>query len=422
MHARIDTFRALRTTRVVGLLLFTLAVSACASAHGPMEPAAAPESTVLLVSLDGFRADYLDPATTPNLEALASRGVRAEWMIPSFPSKTFPNHFSIVTGLTPDHHGIVANNIWDPVMQAMYRISDRAAVQNSDWYEGVPVWVTAEKNGVRTATLFWPGSEAPIGGVRPTHWLPYDGSMPHDDRIAWVVDRLVKTGAESVRFATLYFSDVDTGGHVGGPGSPEASAAIARVDATIGRLLQALADRSLDHVNVIVVADHGMRQLSRSRVIFLDDYIDPSSVRIADWSPVLAVWPDATDVDSIYQALKNAHPNLGVYRPDEIPAHLEFGTHRRVAPVVGIADPGWSVTTHSSFDSRPERYDGGNHGYDNSDPDMRALFIAAGPAFREGVASAAFPNTDVYELVMAILGLTPEPGDGDLARVQHLLK
>lgn len=408
--------------RMLCLLGFAFLVSACATTGGPVEPARSPEPAVLLISIDGFRADYLDPANTPHLAALAGRGVRAEAMTPSFPTKTFPNHISIVTGLTPDHHGIVANSIWDPVMQAAYSIRDRDAVRNPDWYDGEPVWVTAERAGLLTAPLFWPGSEAPIGGILPTHWEAYDNDLPHDDRIAWVVQRLSTTGSEAVRFATLYFSDVDTDGHRSGPGSKEALAAAAAVDSSVGRLLDELDARGLDHINVIVVSDHGMSQLSRDRVIFLDDYLDPSSLRVADWSPILALWPDPEDVEAVYQALHGAHPNLSVYRPGEIPPDLAFGTHRRVAPVLGIADPGWSITTHSSFEGNPARYDGGNHGYDNRHPDMGALFLAAGPAFRESVVTPAFPNTDVYELIMAILGLTPEPGDGELARVQHLLR
>jgi predicted AlkP superfamily pyrophosphatase or phosphodiesterase len=419
---RSTTSMPVRFTRLFGLLVLALLGSACATTHGPAEPAQQPKPAVLLISIDGFRPDYLDPANTPNLHALASRGVRAEALIPSFPTKTFPNHLTIVTGLTPDHHGIVANSIWDPVMQATYRIGDRDAVRNPDWYDGEPIWVTAERAGLRTAPLFWPGSEAPIGGILPTHWEAFDDDLPHEARIDWVVQRLAITGPDAVRFATLYFSDVDTGGHIFGPESPETTAAAASVDSAIGRLLQELDARSLDHINIIVVSDHGMSPTSQDRVIFLDDYIDPSTMRVADWNPVLALWPDAEDVDAVYSALKGAHPNLGVYRPEEIPPALEFGTHRRVAPVIGIADPGWSLTTHANFDGRPERYDGGNHGYDNASPDMRALFLAAGPAFREGLVTAPFSNTDVYPLIMAILGLPPEPVDGDLTRVEHLLR
>ncbi|MFQ5530929.1 MAG: ectonucleotide pyrophosphatase/phosphodiesterase, partial [Gemmatimonadota bacterium] len=377
---------------------------------------------VLLVSIDGFRADYLDPLVTPNLMALANRGVRAEALIPSFPTKTFPNHYTMVTGLRPDHHGLVANNIWDPDLQSRYSLGNREAVQNADWYGGVPVWVAAERAGLATAPMFWPGSEAAIQGVRPRHWLPYDDDMPHDARIDWVLDRLAGGVGEPVRFATLYFSDVDAAGHDFGPGTPEVAAAVARIDLVVGRLLQSLIRRELESVNVIVVSDHGMSRLSPERMVFLDDYLDPDSVIVVDWSPVLAIWPGSMDATAIYDALRDAHPNLGVYRPAEIPLELEFGTHHRVAPVIGIADPGWSIASRDFFAANEHRFRGGNHGYDQRSVDMRALFLAAGPAFRAGLATSAFPNVDVYELIMAILRLPAEPGDGDLSRVEHILR
>jgi predicted AlkP superfamily pyrophosphatase or phosphodiesterase len=388
------------------------------------------DAAIVLVSIDGFRADALDPANTPNLVALAARGIRSEGLIPSFPTKTFPNHFSIVTGLVPDHHGLVANNIWDPHREKTYGLGDREAVGDAAWYEGVPLWVTAERHGMATAPLFWPGSEAPIGGRRPTYWQHYDGDMAYEARVEWVLDRL--EGAESdeagesaegppVRFATLYFDAVDTAGHRFGPGAPGTRAAEARVDSMIGRLIDGLDARSLaDRVDVIVVSDHGMSQLSRDRVIFLDDYLDPDSTRVVDWSPVLAIWPP-DDTGREYDILKGAHPHLHIYRPDEIPARYGFGENDRVAPVVGIVDPGWSLTTHAYFDRNPERFDGGNHGYDQDSEDMRALFVAAGPSFRQGVVAAPFPNVDVYELMMRILRLPPEPGDGRLDRVAPLL-
>jgi len=405
-----------------GLLLAAAAgLSACASSTGPADRDALPH-TVLLVSIDGFRADYLDPRLTPNLSSLAGLGVRAEALIPSFPTKTFPNHYTMVTGLRPDHHGLVANNIWDPVMESRYSLGNREAIQNADWYGGVPIWVAAERAGMATAPMFWPGSEAPIQGVRPTHWLEYDDDMPHDTRIDWVLDRLSGEVVDPVRFATLYFSDVDVASHEFGPGTPELRASVARVDSAVGQLVDALLRRGLDRVNLIVVSDHGMSSLSPDRVVFLDDYLDPDSVRVIDWSPVLAIWPGAMDETEIYAALWDAHPNLDVYRPAEIPLEFGFGTHARVAPVIGIADLGWSITSRGYFAANLERFSAGNHGYDHRSEDMRALFVAAGPAFRPGLVTPAFPNVDVYELVMAILRLTPEPGDGDLDRVRHLLK
>lgn len=418
-----------RSTRVL-LAALVAAVSGACATGAPPEPTAtdrpaapaAPGDTappqLLLVSIDGFRADYLDPKVTPNLLALAERGVRAEALIPSFPTKTFPNHYTIVTGLRPDHHGLVANNIWDPQMEERYGLGDREAVRNPDWYGGVPVWVTAEREGRTTAPLFWPGAEAPIDGVWPTHWLAYDGDMPHRDRVEWVLDRLDRDRAS---FATLYFDAVDVAGHDFGPEAPETRAAAARVDTAIGLLRVGLARRDLDEVNVIVVSDHGMSPLSRDRVFFLDDYVDVDRARVIDWSPVLALWPDSADVDEIYEALRGAHPHVSVYRPEEVPDRYEFGAHDRVAPIIGIADPGWSITTRDYFARSPERYDGGNHGYYHRSPDMRALFIAAGPAFRSGVVVPPFPNVDVYELIMEVLDLPAAPGDGRLARVADLL-
>jgi predicted AlkP superfamily pyrophosphatase or phosphodiesterase len=245
--------------------------------------------------------------------------------------------------------------------------------------------------------------------------------MAYEARVDWVLDRLEGVDGAPVRFATLYFDAVDTAGHEFGPGAPETRAAEAKVDSLIGRLVDGLETRGLaGRVDVIVVSDHGMSQLSRDRVIFLDDYLDPESTHVVDWSPVLAIWPE-DDTGREYDILKAAHPHLHIYHPDEIPARYGFGTHQRVAPVIGIVDLGWSLTTHGYFDRNPERFDGGNHGYDQNSDDMRALFVAAGPSFRGGVVVPPFPNVDVYELMMQILGLPPEPGDGRLERVAPLL-
>lgn len=411
------------------ILLGVAGFAACAGRAEPpapgqesrSAPAAVANGPVLLVSIDGFRYDYLDPGVTPHLVDLAERGVLAEWMIPSFPTKTFPNHYTMVTGLRPDHHGLVANNIWDPDMQARYGLGDREAVGNADWYGGVPIWVTAEKHGMATAPLFWPGSEAPIEDVRATYWKAYDGDMEYRARVEWAVSRLAGDEGPPARFATLYFENVDTAGHIYGPGAPETRAAAARVDSAIGYLRERLHARGLDDVNVIVVSDHGMSQLSRDRVIFVDDYLDPDETRVIDWNPVLAVWPAPDAVDSIYDRLHGRHPHLRVYRPEDIPERYHFGSHDRVAPIVGIADPGWSITGRGYFERNPERFDGGNHGYYQGAEEMRALFIAAGPALRRGATIPPFPNVDVYELIMAILDLPPAPGDGRFARVASAL-
>lgn len=420
-----------RRTRHLLLLPLLFLGIACAPRPGPppggAPPAAAPPAdleapTVLLVSLDGFRPDYLAPDVTPNLLRLAAHGVRAEAMIPSFPTKTFPNHYTIVTGLRPDHHGLVANNIWDPRMQASYGLGNREAVQNPDWYGGTPIWVTAEQHGLATAPLFWPGNEAPIHGVLPTYWKAYDGEMPHEARVNWVLDRMSGASGPPARFATLYFSDTDDAGHRYGPGAPETAAAAARVDSAIGYLVDGLAARQLTRdVNLIIVSDHGMAQLSPDRVIFLDDFIDPETTHVADWNPVLAIWPDSSQADDIFGRLAGASPHLHVYHRGDIPTHYQFGTHPRVAPIVAIADPGWTITTHAYVERNPDALRGGNHGYDQNSVEMRALFLADGPAFARGMVVEPFSNVDVYPLIMDILGLPAAPGDGDLREVEDML-
>lgn len=377
---------------------------------------------LILISFDGFRWDYPDHGVSPNLSALADRGVRAEGLVPSFPTKTFPNHYTLVTGLVPDRHGIVSNTMWDPEFDTRFSMSKREEVQKARWWGGEPIWVTAERLGLPTAPLFWVGSEASIGGVMPTHWLAFDSRMPHEARIEWLLERLDLPPAERPVFFTLYFSHTDDAGHRWGPDSPELEAAVARADRTVGSLLDGLAERGLaDRVNIVIVSDHGIMATSRDRVIFLDDFVELGIARPIDWNPVLSLWPDADDIPLVYEKLKDAHPELAVYRRSEFPQHLRYGSHRRSPPILGLASPGWSITSHPYFDERPELYDGGNHGYDPTIREMHGVFIAAGPAFRRGVRVPAFHNVHVYPLIMAALNLPAADSDGSLEAVPGIL-
>ena len=406
-------------------LCFLLAAAlACTSDEAPpgRNESAAGSSTVILVSLDGFRWDYLDRGVTPNLDELAGRGVRAEGLIPSFPTKTFPNHYTLVTGLVPDRHGIVANTMYDPVFDARFSLFDRDEVQNGRWWEGEPVWVTAERYGHPTAPLFWPGAEAEIDGIRPTHWLPYDGRMSQVARVQWVLDLLDLPEEDRPVFCTLYFAETDDVGHAAGPDSDEILTAIASVDEAVGLLIAGLRTRDLlDRTNVVVVSDHGMISTSRKRVVFVDDYVDLAVAMPVDWNPVLALWPAEEDMEIVYEALHDAHPEMAIYRRDEIPDRFEYGSHRRTPPILGLAAPGWTITNHPYFDERPERADGGNHGFDNAAKGMQGLFVAAGPAFSNGVRVPAFNNTYVYTFLMTALGLPAASGTGDLAEVPGIL-
>ncbi len=415
-----------RITRRWGLLSLGLSLAAatgCAKrtpdvANRPFEPA----PTLVLVSFDGFRWDYPDRGVSPNLTALAARGVRAEGLVPAFPTKTFPNHYTLVTGLVPDHHGLVANAMWDPGFEGSFSMSNRDAVQDGRWWGGEPVWVTAERHGLRTAPLFWPGNEAEINGFSPSYWVPFDGTMPNAARVQWVLDLLDRPGNERPSFLTLYFDETDIVGHNAGPDSEEILDAIATVDAALGLLVAGLEARGLlEQTNLVVVSDHGMIPTSQDRVMFVDDYVDLETARPIDWNPVLALWPVEEDLDDVYDALREAHPHVAIYRKESIPDRFEYGTHPRVAPIVGIADDGWTITTHRYFERAPEAADGGNHGFDQHAPDMQGIFVAAGPAFRQAARVPAFPNVSVYPLLMQVLGLPAIPGDWDLSDVAGIL-
>jgi len=377
--------------------------------------------TVILVSLDGFRWDYIDRSAAPTLQAIAREGVRADGLISIFPSKTFPNHYSIVTGLYPEHHGLVANSMYDPSEDSWYSLGDREAVGDSQWYGGEPVWVTAERAGQTTAPLFWPGAEAEIGGYRPTYWRPFDFEDRPDHLVEELLGMLDLPPGKRPTFLTLYLHETDDFGHDFGTESPELDSAIALVDRALATLIAGLATRGLRHeVDLIVVSDHGMADTSRDRIIYLDDLIDLDRVTVSDWSPVVAIWPDSGAEASTYRRLQG-HPHLTVHRRDSIPQRLHYSAHQRIAPLIGIADEGWSISTHSYVADRPDAFIGATHGYDPAVRSMLGLFVASGPSFRVGFRSDPVANIHLYELMCAILGLTPAPNDGSLESVQHLL-
>ena len=414
---------------LVALLALNLIGGGCQGTQPANDgPDAAPQDatrlapTVILISLDGFRPDYVDRYEAPTLRRLAAEGVRAEGMLPSFPSKTFPNHYTVVTGLYPENHGIVANNMYDPEFDASFSMGNREAVRDGRWWEGEPIWVTLEQQDQKSAPFFWPGSEAEIKGTRPSYWLPFDNSMTPEARIEQVMTWLALPATERPTFLTLYFSNVDSQGHRHGPGSAEVAQAVRDVDGYLASLVGRLEAAGLyNQVNLIVVADHGMAPSSSERVVFLDDYIDMDDVRVVDYDPIAMIRPKAGKLDAVYAALQEA-PHVSFYKKEEIPAELHFQAHRRIPALVGVADEGWSISTHGFYNRNPSRFDGGSHGYDHRLPSMHGLFIARGPAFAEGKTVGPFANIHVYNLMTTILGVEPAPNDGDLGAVRHLLR
>ncbi|KAJ2784000.1 hypothetical protein H4R18_001392 [Coemansia javaensis] len=346
--------------------------------------------TLILVSLDGFRADYLDRGATPNLARLGQEGLRADYMLPSFPSSTFPNHYSIATGLYPGCHGIVSNTFHDRATNATFVYSNATVSDQPQWWEAAePIWVTAEKQGVRAAIDMWPGSSAAIHKIRPTYVVPFSDNVPPANKTRQLLDWLDLPLDRRPALLAAYMPEVDHAGHSSGPDSAETTSAARLVDAALGELRQGIAQRNLSHiVNLMVVSDHGMAAVAlHQNAIYVDDFIDVSRLVGIYGSPLGGIQPkDDRDVPDMYRKLKAASVGQPwrVYLRDEIPARFHYAHKTRVAPIFVVPDEPYYVTTHATDRWEPSSGSRtiGMHGYDNMNPDMRATFVAYGPAFR----------------------------------------
>lgn len=379
------------------------------------DTAPAPRAPVLLISIDGLRPQDITPDTMPHVSALAQAGVRAQGMRPAYPSLTFPNHYTLVTGLRPDTHGIVHNSMYDAQL-GPFRLSLREAVADGRWWGGEPVWVTAEKAGLRTATLYWPGSEAEIAGIRPRTWLPFD----EHTSAQWL------TAAEDARpaFATLYFDKVDHLSHQHGPASPEANAARRDTDAAIGHLLARLrANRLLAQVNIVLVSDHGFAEVPTQNAIAVEDMVPPEQAVAHSIGQVVSFSPRPGFEAAVSQRLLGRHEHYHCWRRDALPAHWHYGSHPRVPSILCQMDEGWDALPAAAVAARKASAGTlrGSHGFDPQLPSMQASFIAHGPAFRAGSRLPVFDNVDVYPLLMHLLGVAPAPHQGSLATFTPVL-
>ena len=414
-----STRRRLVATFVLTAWLTAACGGAATDEAGPA--ASGEQQTVVLISFDGFRWDYIELAETPNLDRLIERGVRAESLIPVYPSKTFPSHYSIVTGLHPGHHGIISNNMRDPRWPEPFGLGNRAEVQNDRWWGGEPIWVTAGRNGLGTAVYFWPGSEAPVQGIQPDIWFPYDGDVPWDDRVDAALEWLGGPEDERPSFVALYFEEPNTSGHELGPTAPETLRAVTEVDALLGRFLDGLdALGQLESTDIVVVSDHGMAQNDPERVIFLDDYVDLEADELFEFGALLQIYPREGREDEIFAALDGAHPNLRVFRPADAPPEFHLYEHPRLAPIMGAPDVGWEVMPKLWYEARGVI--SGNHGQNPEHPDMHGLFVAVGPSFSQGARVDSLHSVDIYNLLAAALGIPPAPNDGDLTHTTGILR
>jgi predicted AlkP superfamily pyrophosphatase or phosphodiesterase len=403
------------------VLLCLACVAGCVRAPrqsgDPREPHA-----LILVSIDGFRADYLDRGRTPTLAALAADGVRAEALKPSFPTLTFPNHYTLVTGLYPDHHGIINNRMADSALGKAFVYKEQATIADPAWWGGEPLWVSAEKQGLRSATMFWPGSSVAIRGVYPSFWKPFDGDLAPSRRVDQMLHWLDLPAARRPRFLTLYFEQVDHFGHANGPDSPEVDASLVEIDAALARLVDGLKRRGLfDRVDVVIVSDHGESATRADLRTWLDDIVPLGDIDVVNYGILAGIEPRKDRTASVEHALLKPHPHMTCWRKGEVPARLHYGTHPRIPALLCLAEEGGIVTSHD-FEQGGGHYSAGEHGYDNDDAAMRALFIARGPDFRRGLVVPEFDNVDVYPLLAHVLGIAPQPNDGDFAVVAPMLR
>jgi predicted AlkP superfamily pyrophosphatase or phosphodiesterase len=403
----------------------TLLFLAAGCARGvETSPAPAERPIVILISVDGWRWDYLQRFAPPTMTRLAAEGVVVERLVPVFPSKTFPNHYTIVTGLYPGRHGIVSNNMVDPALPGRFSLNNREVQQDTRWWGGEPLWVTVERQGQIAATMFWPGSDVEIAGDRPTYYRTYEHELPNADRVDQLLEWLQQPEeARRPTFLTLYFSTVDEAGHDFGPDSDETRRAALEVDTALERLLTGLDHLGLrQRTNLLVVSDHGMAAVSSDRTIVLDDYLDLSTVTVIDSSPVVGLNPRSATAERIYASLKDKHPALAVFTRDTLPVEYRLRGHPRIPAVVGIADDGWRVTTRAALGRSPDESSSGEHGYDPRHRSMHGLFIATGPLFRRGVSVPSLENVHLYELMCRLLRVRPAANEGSAAATRALLR
>lgn len=377
------------------------------------------EQYVVMVSLDGFRADYIEKHGANFLKKLGEEGVRVKRMKPANPTKTFPNHYTLATGLYPEHHGLVGNVFYAPQLGRVYKLSDRKTVEDGAFYGGEPIWNTARKAGLKTASFYWVGTEANVQGMQPDIWKKYNSRVSLPQRIDSVVSWLQLPVKERPRLVMLYYNEPDHSGHRYGPDSKEVQEKVHYIDKQMQHLYEKLMQLPIaEKINLIIVSDHGMRSISAKKQIILEDYIKKDWVEgIYGSNPVYTITAKKALHDSVYNALRKIK-HLRFYNRGEAPARWKFGANKRIGDFLLVAKSGWSLfAVHAKG-----RELGGTHGYFNGDRQMAALFVAKGAAFKDHYRQRKLNNVDVYNVVAKILGISPAPNDGNPKQVRRLLK
>ena len=379
---------------------------------------------LILLSIDGFRWDYLDKYPAPAIEQLASTGVKATALLPVFPTLTFPNHYSLATGLYPANHGIVANNFPGTDRNDWYAYKDRSTVQDGRWYGGEPIWVAAEKHGMVSAAYFFVGTEAPVGGIAPTHWFGFDREVPGERRVDQVLAWLAEPPDTRPHMITLYFEEVDEASHRYGPGTAESIQAIANVDRHVGRLTAGIDALAIgDQVTVVIVSDHGQSSYRQDvEPLILDEVVELDDFAVVDggsYAFLFALQDDSARLSEVRDAINQSWENGRALLREELPDSFHAGGDSRFPEIVVLADPQFGVIGSADRHYIMTR---GDHGWSPEFPDMHGIFIAAGPRLPQGEIIDPLSVVDVYPLLREILELPQIDVDGDASVLLPLLR
>jgi predicted AlkP superfamily pyrophosphatase or phosphodiesterase len=411
-------------SRITGLIAFFLIPSLFGIAQEK-------EQYVILISLDGFRHDYVERFKPENLSRFIQKGTSAESLIPSFPTKTFPNHYTIATGMKPENHGLVDNSFYEPEKDLVYSMGNRDIVEDGYWYGGTPIWVLAEQHGIKAASYFFVGSEAPVQGIHPSYYFNFDGSVPNLTRISKVFEWLQLPEDERPRMITLYFSDMDNVGHRYGPDNDEQiGGRLEKLDRELGALFEGLKSFDLD-INIFIVSDHGMTNIPKENLLNLDHITKGIAARVVNNGALAHLHlKNIEEMEEVYQELKKSENHFKVVKVSDREYYKNIEKYKnRFGDLIIIPDFGHYLATSQgmvTYQNRSAMFKTdvfGEHGFSPEYKDMHGIFFANGPMVKEGLLIPSFENTHVYPLLATILGLPiPDDIDGKLEILEPILK
>ncbi|XP_059212245.1 ectonucleotide pyrophosphatase/phosphodiesterase family member 1 [Centropristis striata] len=385
---------------------------------------------LILVSLDGFRAEYLKDHSShiPIINKLRHNGTTTPYMRPVYPTKTFPNHYSIVTGLYPESHGIVDNKMYDVNQNAFFSLKTEEKV-NPQWYQGEPVWLTAMRNNLKAGTFFWPGSDVKIDGSFPDLYRLYDKGITFEQRVSTVFEWLGLPQGERPDFYTLYLDEPDSSGHRYGPASSQVVQALERVDKILGMLMDGLTQRDLHHcVNIVIISDHGMEEATCDKAAFVSNYVTKTDDFSVIQGPAARIRPKSLPENFFSFDYEGLMKNLSCRTPDQpmkpyltenLPKRMHYANNKRIERGHLYMKEGWQA----ALNRRELKYcTGGFHGSDNLFTNMQAIFIGYGPGFKGNTVVPPFENIELYNLMCDLLGIRPAPNNGTHGSLNHLLR